>query len=199
MSTRNIAWALWAVAISLDLGAYALVFAGRPDVLLYEFWVEGTFISPIFVTLGALIVSRRPGNIIGWIFLASGVAGGVQMFSGQYATAALAPDGMALPGGAVAGWLSTLAQQSAVISIFFLILLFPTGRLLSRRWRPLAWFTGTFIAAWVVSVASMPGPQEEFPSARNPFGVEAAVPILEALEALGAWGAWPASSRRSSP
>jgi hypothetical protein len=69
------------VAISLDLGAYVLFFAGHPGSPLYEFWVEGTFISPAFVTLGALIVSRRPGNVIGWIFLAAGVLGGVQMFS----------------------------------------------------------------------------------------------------------------------
>jgi hypothetical protein len=34
----------------------------------------------------------------------------------------------------------------------------------------------------------MPGPQENFPSARNPFGVEAAAPILEVLEAIGGLG-----------
>jgi hypothetical protein len=185
---RNLAWALWAVAISLDLGAYVLFFAGRPGSPLYEFWVEGTFISPAFVTLGALIVSRRPGNVIGWIFLAAGVLGGVQMFCGQYATAALAPDGPALPAGALAGWLSTRAQQSAIISFLFLVLLFPTGRLLSPRWRLLAWAAGTVFATWVVSSAIMPGPQENFPSARNPFGVEAAAPILEVLEAIGGLG-----------
>jgi hypothetical protein len=133
-----------------------------------------TIIPPTFATLGALISSRRPGNVMGWIFLATGVLGGVQIFSGQYATVALAPDGPALPGGALAAWFAMLAQNSFPVSILFLVLLFPDGRLPSRRWRPLAWAVGVFLAVTLVIGALSPGPFRDFPSASNPLGVEGA-------------------------
>jgi hypothetical protein len=46
--------------------------------------------------------------------------------------------------------------------------------LLSRRWRPLAWAIGMFIAVSLVIVALSPGPFADFPSASNPFGVQGA-------------------------
>jgi hypothetical protein len=173
MRARGLAWVGWTVTISLVAGALVLGLANRPEAPLYE--TTSTVINPTFATLGALIVSRRPGNVIGWIFLAAGVLGGVLMFSGQYATVALAPDGPTLPGVALAAWTANLAQISFVVSILFLILLFPDGMLPSRRWRPLAWAMGMFIAVSLVILALSPGPLAEFPSVSNPFGVEAAV------------------------
>jgi len=181
MRASGLAWVGWTVTISLVAGALVLGLANRPEAPLYE--VTSTIINPTFATLGALIVSRRPGNVMGWIFLAAGVLGGVLMFSGQYATLALAPDGPTLPGAATAAWLANLAQSSFVVSILFLVLLFPDGMLPSRRWRPLAWAMGTLIAVSLIVVALSPGPIVEFPSVINPFGVEAATlpgPVLAA-------------------
>jgi hypothetical protein len=190
MSARaatRLAWPLWATAITLVAGGLLLAWANRLEAPLYEFWIVA-LISPTFATLGALIVSRRPGNVIGWIFLACGVVGGVQMFSGQYATVALLSERPSrLPGGAVAGWLSTLVQHSLVTTIVLLVLLFPTGRLLSPRWRPFALFAGTAIVVWVVSSALRPGPLEHFAPTRNPFGVEDAAAVVDLLEAIGGW------------
>jgi len=79
--------------------------------------------------------------------------------------------------------LANLAQSSFVVSILFLVLLFPDGMLPSRRWRPLAWAMGTLIAVSLIVVALSPGPIVEFPSVSNPFGVEAATlpgPVLAA-------------------
>jgi hypothetical protein len=180
-----LAWYLWTVSLTLVIGGLMVGLANRPEVPLYEFWVV-SLTSSTFATLGALIVSRRPGNVIGWIFCVSGVGGGVQMFSGQYATVALFSETSPLPGGAVAAWLSTLMQTLLVSTIFFLVLLFPTGRLLSPRWRVMAWTGGLVIAAWVISRAFHPGPLEEFPFAENPFGVEAAA-ILDPLRGVGSW------------
>ena len=181
MRTGSLAWVGWTVTISLVAGALVLGLANRPEAPLYE--TTSTIINPTFATLGVLIVSRRPGNVIGWIFLACGVSGGVLMFSGQYATVALAPDGPTLPGVALAAWTANLAQNSFVVSILFLVLLFPDGMLPSRRWRPLAWAMGTFVAVSLIVVALSPGPIVEFPSVSNPFGVEAATlpgPVLAA-------------------
>src|SRR5918997_1779189 len=172
MRASSLAWVGWMVTISLVADALILGLANHQVASLYE--VTSAVISSTFAALGALIVSRRPGNVIGWIFLASGLLGGVLMFFGQYATMALAPQGPALPGAAFAAWLATLAQNSFSVSILFLVLLFPDGRLPSRRWRPLARGMNTFIVVCLAIVALSPGPLAEFPSASNPFGVEVA-------------------------
>jgi hypothetical protein len=78
---------LWAATVSLVVGAIVLGLANWPEIPLFD--APLTIIPPTFATLGALISSRRPGNVMGWIFLATGILGGVQIFSGQYATVAL--------------------------------------------------------------------------------------------------------------
>jgi hypothetical protein len=181
MRARNLAWLLWAATVSLVGGALLLGLANRPEVPLFD--APLTIIPPTFATLGALISSRRPGNVMGWIFLATGILGGVQIFSGQYATVALALDSPALPGGALAAWCAMLAQNSFPVSILFLVLLFPDGMLPSRRWRPLAWAMGVFLVTTLVVGALSPGPFPEFPSASNPFGVEGAKPSGSVLAA----------------
>lgn len=181
-ATAWLAWSLWAASLALVAGGLILGVANLPEASLYEFWLTVALISPTFATLGALIVSRRRGNVIGWIFLIPGVGGSVQLFSGQYATIALLSE--KLPGGGVAAWLSTVAQTSIVFSILFLILLFPTGRLHSPRWRPVAWIVGTIIVVSVVSLALTPGPVEGFPSVRNPFGIEGSS-FLEWIDTSG--------------
>jgi hypothetical protein len=184
-TSSRLAWSLWLLCLAVVAGGLLLGVANRPQAPMYVYWFEGTLISPTFATLGALIVSRRPGNVIGWIFLLCGVGSSVQLLSGQYATVALLSEGSSyLPGGAVAAWLSTLAQLSVVFCGLILILLFPTGRLLSPRWRFLAVFAGGVFVVWMISRALMPGPIEDFPSARNPFGVGAAA-VLEVLDSIG--------------
>ena len=186
MRAPSLAWVLWAAAVSLIVGALVLGLANRPEVPFFD--APLMIIPPTFATLGALIVSRRPGNVMGWIFLTTGILGGVQIFCGQYATVALAPDGPALPGGALAAWFTLLAQNSFPVSILFLVLLFPDGGLPSRRWRPLAWTMGVFLAATLVVGALSPGPFPEFPSASNPFGIEGAKSSRSVLTAGGLGG-----------
>src|SRR5215207_8939792 len=122
MRACTLAWALWAATASLVAGALIFGLANRPEVPLFD--VPFHIISLTFATLGALISSRRPGNVMGWIFLATGILGSVQIFFGQYATVALAPDGPALPRGGLAAWFAMLAQNSFPVSILFLVLLF---------------------------------------------------------------------------
>jgi hypothetical protein len=81
-----------------------------------------------------------------------------------------------------------LAQNSFPISIIFLVLMFPDGRLPSHRWQPLAWAMGIFLAVTLVVGALSPGPFPEFPSASNPFGVDWAQPSGAILLAGGLGG-----------
>jgi hypothetical protein len=65
----------------------------------------------------------------------------------------------------------------------YLILLFPNGKLPSRRWRPFAWFAGVVIVLESLIVFLTPGPLDGLGGARNPFGLDG-YPLLEVL----GWG-----------
>jgi hypothetical protein len=180
-----LAWSLTTASLALVTVALVLGFANRPEAALYGPWITLTLNGPTFAILGALIVSRHPGNIIGWIFIMLGVGIGVQLFSGQYAIVALVSE--KLPFGVVAVWLSTVVSILAITSFVFLILLFPTGRLPSSRWRPVMGIAATAIVALAISFALSPGPIEGFASVNNPFGVGAAAVVLDILGRIGGW------------
>ena len=72
MRAHRLAWVLWMATVSLVAGALFLGLANRPEVPPYQ--ATSTIIAPTFATLGALISYRRPGNVMGWIFLVTGVA-----------------------------------------------------------------------------------------------------------------------------
>jgi hypothetical protein len=91
---------------------------------------------------GFVLASRRPENRIGWLFLVAGLALGLGGFSDPYALHALVAHRGSLPAGQVFAWLSNWIWMIAVAALAFLFLLFPTGQLRSRRWRPAAWFAG---------------------------------------------------------
>ena len=101
-----------------------------------------------FTTVGALIASRRPENAIGWIFCVVGLVMLAEGFTESYADLALFARSGSLPGGRVAARASAWLGGPGLLGIFaFLLLLFPDGRLPSRRWRPVAWVAAIVVAA----------------------------------------------------
>src|SRR5439155_23266325 len=99
--------------------------------------------------IGALVASRRPEISLGWLFLLAGLGLGVANFGSAYAAYGLVVNPGSLPGAHVAGWLQVWTWTLGVGAVPFLFLLFPTGRLHSRRWRPVAWFA---VAGWSLMV-----------------------------------------------
>ncbi|HEX6538921.1 MAG TPA: sensor histidine kinase [Candidatus Dormibacteraeota bacterium] len=98
-------------------------------------------IVPIGVTtVGAVLVARRPRNIVGWLFLASGVIVAVRCLAEEYTVRGLLTSAT-LPGLEWSSWLSNwlIGLIFPTGTFLFALLLFPNGHLLSRRWRPLAW------------------------------------------------------------
>ena len=120
--------------------------------------------------IGALAVSRQPGNLVGWLFLATGVVAAMQIFTGELALSLYRHGGPLL----AVQWLAWPANWVWILSfgsLFTLLpLLFPDGRLPSRRWRPLAWFALGLIAFLAVAYAVAPGPLDS-PRVANPAGV----------------------------
>jgi signal transduction histidine kinase len=87
-----------------------------------------------YAVVGSVIALRLPANPIGWLFLAAGLGMLVSGASGEYATYALITSPGSLPAGRAAAWVGTLGIIS-VAAIPLILVLFPTGRVPSRRWR----------------------------------------------------------------
>lgn len=93
--------------------------------------------------VGAYVAARRPSNPVGWIFVGSGVALGVFVFSASYAYAVFTEGDTGLPAAGAFGWLASWTWTYTVPLIAaFAVLLFPDGHLPGRRWIPVAWLGG---------------------------------------------------------
>jgi hypothetical protein len=148
--------------------------------------VWGLLLLVILSTMGALIVARRPANLIGWSFVAAGLGLALQGFAIHYAIYALLTDPGALPGAAGLAWIPTWLTIPAIYSAFAaLLLLFPNGRLLSPRWRPVAWLVVGWIAG--VAVGNFASPLESYLGAEAPVRLnQAAGQIMSTIGGL-AW------------
>jgi hypothetical protein len=86
--------------------------------------------------VGGLLAARRPEHPIGWLLSASGLLMSIAHFAGQYAHYTLVTRPGSLPWGQATLWLAGWPSDAGFVLVVFLLLLFPTGRLLSPRWRP---------------------------------------------------------------
>jgi hypothetical protein len=138
-----------------------------------------------FMVVGAVIVAHRPGNAVGWIFSAIGLLTATGALATEYAAyAARTRPGMS-PGVILAAWYSSWWWFPTLVGVLvFTPLVFPTGRLLSARWRPVAIVAAVGTAAIVTLSVLQPTLQDEDHPVPNPIGL-AGVPDPEE-GALGA-------------
>jgi hypothetical protein len=186
------AWSMWALALlSFAVsGVLRLLNASTPTVeprtpLVLDFWYLLLFMS--FATVGALVASRRPGNAIGWIFCYLGLSFPLVGAGEEYALYALVTEPGSLPGGEGLVWLAAVLSGPIVFAVFALVfLLFPEGRLLSRRWRLVIWLD-LIAAVCLLTWAFEPGPLENLGLVRlaNPFGMERLAALLGILGMVG--------------
>ncbi len=103
----------------------------------------------LYAASGRLIISRVPGNAVGWLLSLTGLLLAVAMGSEQYAVYGLVTAPGSLPAARVVGWFSGTAITVIVFLLLAEILLFPDGRLPSRRWRPAGWAVAVSMAGTV--------------------------------------------------
>jgi hypothetical protein len=127
-----------------------------------------------FATVGALVASYRPENTIGWLFLSGAFVWIVGELTLEYGVYALITDPGALPAGVWAAWFGAWARGVGwSLNVTFLLLLFPTGRLPSPRWRPVLWGVVGFVVLYTLSSSLSPETNDlRLTSVRNPFGLE---------------------------
>jgi hypothetical protein len=129
-----------------------------------------------YPTVGALVASRRPENPIGWIFLVTGlVANAFQSFALAYADYALQVQPSRLSGEVYMAWLSDwIAFPFVALGTVLLLLLFPSGRLPSGRWRAVVWVAVCGTAMYYLWEATVVGQLDTHPIS-NPVGIGGAI------------------------
>jgi hypothetical protein len=182
-----VAWGLWLLALTANVLTYVLFVV--PDqtrsatVKTFD-WATGWLPFMVFLTVGALIVSRRPRNVIGWLCCAIGVAVSFSGFGSSEAARSIAADPDRLPGALVLHLLGEVLFLVPMLGLLpLLVLVFPTGRLPSRRWRPVLWVVAAGLALYVASVVLNPGTLGDGLPA-NPLGLEGAEGLLELIGAV---------------
>jgi hypothetical protein len=170
-----LAWSVWALSVAFVVfGLLFLFLNGSFEDLLDESLGIDAVFGLAFPTVGAIIASRRPGNAVGWIFCAIGLCGGAEVFTVEYGIYALVTNPGSLPAGVIATWIGTWVWlPSVTLTITFLLLLFPHGRLLSPSWRPVAWLAAAVTIAGTALLAIVPWDLlDPGVPAQNPVGVE---------------------------
>ncbi|HZF58872.1 MAG TPA: hypothetical protein VEZ19_10395, partial [Rubrobacter sp.] len=192
MSARAAARLAWAVcAVSLVLMAFSLllIFLGWSEPLPrgWSPWPDqalslvGAIGAPI---LGGLIASRRPENPYGWLWLSLGLISAIVTLAEPYAAYALVAEPGSLPAPRMVNMVLGLGWAVLITLLPFVLLLFPTGQLPSRRWRFLKWIVlaagATTLTLGLFSRDSGQGPIE------NPLAVGGAVGEAISVLVLGA-------------
>ena len=123
-----------------------------------------------FAAVGAFVVMRRPGNRIGWLMIVIGLGFALGTFTSDYPGFRGGTHVPTRPFGTVVAWVSTWDWGLYLLALFLLLLLFPTGELPSKRWKPVLWIGST---VWIVTgglSAVAKGPIDNQP-VENPFGL----------------------------
>jgi len=145
-------------------------------------FLPGTF---AFQTVGALIAARQPRNPVGWLFLASSLAAWLGGFAESYWRYALLVRPGELPGGMLMLLVNTRPYTVGTIFELLLILLFPSGRPLSRRWWLACWLAILGALTILTALVLMPGPLDPAVPIANPVGLVGAAALLQRISDLG--------------
>ena len=173
-----IAWTMWAATLCLSIAHISLDAVTDPrygDAVRPSFvvgWASALVAFQAFATVGAIVASRNPENPIGWLFCLSALT--CQLSNGGGAYVAFAQD-HGLPGTIVAGLLlSGTWFLGAYLGVLAPLYVFPDGRPLTRRWRPLVGCV--FALPVLVGIAGLfaPGKLDLVKTAENPIGIPGA-------------------------
>jgi signal transduction histidine kinase len=179
---------IWAATALMALAGAALTVLAWRDLTFGDALANlgGAVAAVVYATLGSLIV-RRVGNRIGWILLGEGAAMAVMTFASGYAVLGIATHPGALPAAALTGLLAEWVFVPVLIAFSASLLFFPSGRLPSPRWRPVAGLGLVATAPALIGLAieprliGLPAPGGVSLRIQNPLGVTSLGPVLPHL------------------
>jgi hypothetical protein len=174
---RGLAGGLATVSFLLVGATLVLIWMGREATLTVEAFNQSDSrlvyaLSALpAVLVGMVIAFKMPRNLYGWIWLVLGFSFCLEQFGIAYVTQGvmIAPGSLPMAAEALVfagiGWILWIGMLS------FVLFLFPTGKLPSRRWRPVAWIVLAALAIALGIGWAMPGISGIVPI-KNPFGIE---------------------------
>ncbi|HEV3474035.1 MAG TPA: adenylate/guanylate cyclase domain-containing protein [Actinomycetota bacterium] len=174
--SRWLAWGLGAVTLVLTVAGYVFLFFSR-DVSVSEVYGvrggSGVLALP-FAATGALLAARRSRNPIGWMLLGTGLLMGFVVFGESYATYSYAGGGPSLPLTDPIGWAQNWMWVPGIgLALVYPFLLFPDGRLPSKRWRWFAWGAPPVLLGFALLIALAPGQLQSVADGyTNPYTIE---------------------------
>ena len=198
-SSRRATAVAWLTITVLSLAAAVLTVLAWGDLNSRDAIsnVSGAPSAVLYATLGALIV-RRAGNLIGWMLLGFGAAGSIMSLASAYAVLGITHPAT-LPAPELVGLLAEWCFVPTFAGLGFVLMLFPSGRLPSPRWRP---FAGLGLLATALAMAGfvlrprlvrLPTPGGTSLTFENPLGIRSIGPVpstvligtLNSLSVLG--------------
>jgi signal transduction histidine kinase len=185
------AWSLWALATPVGLTLLLVLDHGlRHYPAASGQWLkssDGPFVVAVVAssTVGVLVAWRRPRHPVGWLLLALGVlvveTGTVEHYI-AFGLLAHRPTA----GAAVLGALNNKQFVGWLAVTSFALLLTPSGRLPSPRWRRFAWAAGVFPAVAYVASVLHPGPLDPpFERTSNVLAVPALEGVTTVMRGVG--------------
>ena len=186
MSTRTanyLAWGLCALSLTLTILSLLLLILNLsyPNTDLYEPWLDNTLTAISYAPVGALIASRHPANPVGWLLCLYGFVISLSYFSAEYAIYTLLAQPDSLPAGEALAWVFSWMLPLVIGFSTLSYLLFPTGRLPSRRWRWTVWLSVAFIVVGVLLGAFSSEPLSDLGPIQNPLGIVGLADIYSAV------------------
>ena len=169
----------WPVPVGLSVGLASAAAALTVATVVLTVADGEVFITSLVpgalgaAMMGGLVAVRRPGHPMGTLLCALALAEAVSNGAFAYAHAAVARFPDLLPFGKPMMWMTSWDYAPALgLGVLILPLVFPDGRLLSRRWRPALWAAVAFVPLSVAGNAfvpqSMGGWYRDLP---NPYGI----------------------------
>ncbi len=194
MTSRPARWAAWSLAVvtcliaitqvvlaiidpsSSDQSSAANVPGGGVPIAVFQAIVLITI-----AVIGAVVAARQPRNVVGWILCVIPLSLGVLIVATQVYWSLQLHDIGSERLAAIVGWMGSWTWVPVMIpTVTFFPLLFPTGRPLTPRWRPVVWMAGVTLILLLITEMFRPGRLQEFP-VDNPFGAGIAAGVFVAV------------------
>ena len=201
----TLAWALWVLTV---LGLVATVWldhllrqAGRAELTALPASSIPLVVAAVSaVTVGAVLATRRPVHPVGWLLVGLGLTLIVHDLTYSYTRYGLVARPKALPAASYLAGFNNGLVLSWICCAGFVLLLTPTGKLPSPRWRWWARVAAAAAVVWLLGSLVYPAPlYPEYPAIGNPL----AVPFLPrglldvvqpaagpTIQWAGCWSGW---------